>query len=138
MGTHHQIKSTYTADEIRQIQKYMNLMNIASLSSPVGEEGEGELGDIIIDDKPSPQDLIEADDRRTLLIKIVHECLSPREEKVILELYGLKTGDRKTLQQVGEMFGVSRERIRQIEGKALRKLGWYIRNKKKIKGMEDI
>lgn len=138
MATHYQVKTKYTADEIRQIQKYIVMMDIVSLSAPVGDEKENELGEFILDEGPSVQERIEEDDRRDLLLQVVHECLSPREEKVIIELYGLESRERKTLQQVGEMFGVTRERIRQIEGKALRKLGWYLRNKKKIKGMEDI
>ena len=138
MATHHQIKTKYTADEIRQIQKYIIMMDIVSLSAPVGDEKEHELGEFILDEGPSVQERIEEDDRRDLLLKVVHDCLEPREEKVIIELYGLESRERKTLQQVGEMFGVTRERIRQIEAKALRKLRWYLRNKKKIKGMEDI
>lgn len=137
MATHTWMKKKYTADDVREIQRYMNMINIVSLSTPVGDEGLHELGEFILDESPSIQEKIEEEERQELLIKMVHECLRPREEKVILELYGLKNRKRKTLQQVGDMFGVSRERIRQIELSALKRLKNYI-STKNIHSMEDI
>lgn len=139
MATHHWVKKKWTADEIREIQRVIEMTNITSLSTPVGEEGsESEMGDFIIDESPSPQEIVEERDRNEFLFEAIHACLKPREEKVIIELYGLETGHRKTLQEVGAMFNVTRERIRQIEAKAIRHLKWYIMTKKKIKGWEDI
>lgn len=139
MATHHWVKKKWTADEIREIQRVIEMTNITSLSTPVGEEGsESEMGDFIIDESPSPQEIVEERDRNEFLLEAIHACLKPREEKVIIELYGLETGHRKTLQEVGAMFNVTRERIRQIEAKAIRHLKWYIMTKKKIKGWEDI
>ena len=139
MATHYWMKKKYTADEIREIQRIIEMTNVTSLSTPVGDEGsESEMGDFIIDETPSPQEIVEERDRNEFLLEAIHACLKPREEKVIIELYGLETGQRKTLQEVGDMFNVTRERIRQIEAKAIRHLKWYIMTKKKIKGWEDI
>lgn len=139
MATHHWVKKKWTADEVREIQRIIEMTNITSLSTPVGDEGtESELGDFIVDETPSPQEIIEERDRNEFLLEAIRACLKPREEKVIIELYGLETGRRKTLQEVGDMFNVTRERIRQIEAKAIRHLKWYIMTKKKIKGWEDI
>lgn len=139
MATHHWVKKKWTADEIREIQRIIEMTNITSLSTPVGdEESESEIGDFIVDETPSPQEIVEERDRNEFLLEAIRACLKPREEKVIIELYGLETGRRKTLQEVGDMFNVTRERIRQIEAKAIRHLKWYIMTKKKIKGWEDI
>lgn len=139
MATHHWVKKKYTADEIREIQRIIEMTNVTSLSTPVGdEESESEMGDFIVDETPSPQEIVEEKDRNEFLLEVIHACLKPREEKVIIELYGLETGQRKTLQEVGDMFNVTRERIRQIEAKAIRHLKWYIMTKKKIKGWENI
>lgn len=139
MATHKYYKSSYTAEDIKKLQQIMEMTNVSSLSAPAGDaEKAGEIGDFIIDESPSPQELVEIEERKKFLLEAVHDCLKPREERVIIELYGLKSGQRKTLQEVGEMFNVTRERIRQIEAKALRHLKWYIMTKKKIKGWEDI
>lgn len=136
-------KTKYTADEIRKIQVLISQLDVLSFSIPLrghGREGDDdlELGETIIDISPSPQEIVEERDRNEFLLEAIHACLKPREEKVIIELYGLQTGQRKTLQEVGDMFNVTRERIRQIEAKAIRHLKWYIMTKKKIKGWEDI
>lgn len=139
MATHYWVKKKWTADDVLEVQRIMEMTNPTSLSKHVGdEEGEAEIGDFIVDDGPSPHEIVEEHDRNKFLLEAIHACLRPREEKVIIELYGLETGERKTLQEVGKMFNVTRERIRQVEAKAIRRLKWYLLTKKKIKGWEDI
>lgn len=139
MATHKYYKTSYTAEDIKKLQQIMEMTNVSSLSAPAGDaENAGEIGDFVVDESPSPQELVEIEERKKFLLDAVHTCLKPREERVIIELYGLETGRRKTLQEVGAMFNVTRERIRQIEAKAIRRLKCYIMTKKKIKGWEDI
>ena len=93
-----------------------------SLEKPVGEEKDSELGDFIEDqDLPAPSDIAS---RRILREEIeeVLNCLTPREARVLQLRFGLADGCSHTLKEVGEKFGVTRERIRQIENEALRRL----------------
>ncbi len=94
----------------------------ASLESPVGDEEDSRLGDFIHDS--SAPTLFDAASRELLKEQVeeVLETLSDREKRVLEERFGLKDGRPKTLEEVGRMFAVTRERIRQIEAKALRKL----------------
>lgn len=136
-------KTKYTADEIRKIQVLISQLDVLSFSTPLrghGREGDDdlELCETIVDISPSPQEIVEEKDKNEFLINAVKKCLKPREEMVILKLYGLEDGQRKTLQEVGDIYGVSRERIRQIESAALRKLRVYICTKKKIEHMGDV
>ena len=112
-------------EPIERIMYYEKLsrMDPTSLNTKVGQEEDTELGDFIQAEGESPEDVsinesLKEDVRK--LIKIVH--LTDRERVVIEERYGLKDDIPKTLQQIGDKFGVTRERIRQIEAKALRKL----------------
>ena len=100
-----------------------------SLDIPVGDEGETRLSDFIEDRSGSePVDTISAEDLRAQLQDIL-ETLSPREREVLTLRFGLEDGRPHTLEEVGQKFGVTRERIRQIESKALRKLRHPIRKK---------
>ncbi len=93
-----------------------------SLNTPIGDEDETELGDLIADERsPDPCDYVVDQSLRELIDSILKE-LTPREETILRSRYGLDGGDPKTLEQVGVQFGVTRERIRQIEAKALRRL----------------
>ena len=94
----------------------------ASLESPVGDEEDSRLGDFIHD--TSAPTLFDTACRELLKEQIeqVLSTLSDREKRVLEERFGLKDGRPKTLEEVGKMFAVTRERIRQIEAKALRKL----------------
>jgi RNA polymerase primary sigma factor len=94
----------------------------ASLESPVGDEEDSRLGDFIHD--TSAPTLFDTASRELLKEQIdqVLSTLSDREKRVLEERFGLKDGRPKTLEEVGKMFAVTRERIRQIEAKALRKL----------------
>jgi len=114
--------------------KVRRIMRIAlepmSLETPVGAEENSSLGDFIEDDSlPAPADQAS----RHLLkeqMKEILSSLSERERKVLEMRFGLKDGTARTLEEVGQEFGVTRERIRQIEAKALRKLRHPIRSRK--------
>lgn len=107
-------------ERVREIQKISQ--EPVSLETPIGEEEDSHLGDFIPDDDiPSPQDAATNTMLRDQLFKTL-DLLSEREEKVIRLRFGLDDGKIRTLEEVGKVFDVTRERIRQIEAKALRKL----------------
>ena len=116
------------------VEKVMEIQKIAqdpvSLETPIGEEDDSHLGDFIQDeDSPAPQDAASY----TLLreqLEEVRSTLTPREAKVLRLRFGLDAGKARTLEEVGKEFDVTRERIRQIEAKALRKLRHPSRSKK--------
>ncbi len=115
-------------------QRVVEIQRIAldpvSLETPVGEEDDTRLGDFIEDDRAmSPQELAAFSLLRSQLLGIL-DTLTPREEMVVRLRYGLDDGHPRTLEEVGKEFGVTRERIRQIEAKALRKLRHPSRSKK--------
>ena len=120
-----------TADEIGERismspEKVREIMKIAqdpvSLETPIGEEEDSHLGDFIPDDDtPSPAEATSTSILREELERQVH-TLTPREEHVIKLRFGLYDGRTRTLEEVGKEFDITRERIRQIEAKALRKL----------------
>ena len=115
-------------DRVREIQKIAQ--EPVSLETPIGEEEDSHLGDFIPDDEIlSPQDAATF----TLLkeqLNTVLETLTEREKKVLTRRFGLEDGRARTLEEVGKEFDVTRERIRQIEAKALRKLRHPSRSKK--------
>jgi len=93
-----------------------------SLETPVGEEEESHLGDFIVDRRViSPSEAVINLNLREQTAEVL-KTLSPREEKIIKMRFGLMDGSEHTLEEVGQYFAVTRERIRQIEAKALRKL----------------
>ncbi len=135
----HQNGHEPTANEIAEVlnmhpDKVREIMRVAqepvSLETPIGEEEDSHLGDFIPDeDAPAPQDSAS----HTLLKEQLADVLStltPREERVLRLRFGLEDGRSRTLEEVGEVFNVTRERIRQIEAKALRKLRHPSRSKK--------
>jgi len=116
-----------SATKVREILKIAQ--GTTSLEAPVGDEEDSLLGDFIADTAPSPYDTAS----KQLLkdnIREVLETLSPREARVLVYRFGLEGGKPMTLEEVGKKFGVTRERIRQIEAKALRKLKHPSRRKK--------
>ena len=117
-----------SVDKVREIQKIAQ--EPVSLETPIGEEDDSHLGDFIPDDDaPAPAEAASF----TLLkeqIMDVLDTLTPREEKVLKLRFGLEDGRARTLEEVGREFNVTRERIRQIEAKALRKLRHPSRSKK--------
>ncbi|HIY81390.1 MAG TPA: RNA polymerase sigma factor RpoD [Firmicutes bacterium] len=135
----HQNGHDPTAEEIAAaldmpVDKVREIMRVAqepvSLETPIGEEEDSHLGDFIPDDDaPAPADAAS----HTLLKEQLGEVLktlTPREEKVLRLRFGLEDGRSRTLEEVGKEFNVTRERIRQIEAKALRKLRHPSRSKK--------
>lgn len=101
-----------------------------SLETPIGEEEDSHLGDFIEDENaPAPAEVASNAMMREQLQEVLH-TLTPREEKVIRLRFGLEDGQAHTLEEVGKEFNVTRERIRQIEAKALRKIRHPGRSKK--------
>ena len=117
-----------SVDRVREIMKIAQ--EPVSLETPIGEEEDSHLGDFIEDqDAPAPAEAASF----TLLkeqLEEVLDTLTPREEKVLRLRFGLDDGRARTLEEVGKNFGVTRERIRQIEAKALRKLRHPSRSRK--------
>ncbi|PJI07069.1 MULTISPECIES: RNA polymerase sigma factor RpoD [Clostridium] len=115
-------------DKVREIMKIAQ--EPVSLETPIGEEEDSHLGDFIPDDDaPAPADAAAFRMLKEQLLKILN-TLTPREEKVLRLRFGLDDGRARTLEEVGKEFNVTRERIRQIEAKALRKLRHPSRSKK--------
>ena len=113
---------------MREIQKIS--LEPVSLETPIGEEDDSHLGDFIQDeDSPAPQDAASYTLLREQLEEVM-KTLTPREAKVLRLRFGLDDGKARTLEEVGKEFDVTRERIRQIEAKALRKLRHPSRSKK--------
>ncbi len=116
------------------VQRVMEIQKIAqdpvSLETPIGEEEDSHLGDFIEDDKTqTPGDSVTYIMLKEQLLDVL-DTLTPREEKVLRLRYGIDDGKPRTLEEVGREFNVTRERIRQIEAKALRKLRHPSRSKK--------
>ena len=116
------------------VEKVMEIQKIAqdpvSLETPIGEEDDSHLGDFIQDeDSPAPQDSAAYTMLKEQLEEVMN-TLTPREAKVLKLRFGLEDGKSRTLEEVGREFQVTRERIRQIEAKALRKLRHPSRSKK--------
>lgn len=128
-----------TPDEIADeldlpVDKVREIMRVAqepvSLETPIGEEEDSHLGDFIPDDgAPAPADAASHTMLREQLSDVL-STLTPREEKVLRLRFGLEDGRSRTLEEVGKEFNVTRERIRQIEAKALRKLRHPSRSRK--------
>ncbi|WP_105204990.1 RNA polymerase sigma factor RpoD [Neobittarella massiliensis] len=135
----HQNGHEPTAEEIADVldmpaEKVREIMRVAqepvSLETPIGEEEDSHLGDFIPDDDaPAPAEAASHTLLREQLGEVL-QTLTPREEKVLRLRFGLEDGRSRTLEEVGKEFNVTRERIRQIEAKALRKLRHPSRSKK--------
>lgn len=122
---------TMTEDKVREILRVAQ--EPVSLETPIGEEEDSHLGDFIPDDtSQSPVDAATMDALKRDLATVL-KTLTPREEKVLKMRFGLDDGQPKTLEEVGKEFNVTRERIRQIEAKALRKL----KHPSRIKKLKD-
>lgn len=117
-----------SVDRVREIMKIAQ--EPVSLETPIGEEEDSHLGDFIEDhDAPAPADAASFTLLREQLEEVL-ETLTVREKRVLELRFGLEDGRSRTLEEVGQHFGVTRERIRQIEAKALRKLRHPSRSKK--------
>lgn len=117
-----------SADKVREIMKIAQ--DPVSLETPIGEEEDSHLGDFIPDeDSPAPAEAASYTLLREQLSEVLH-TLTPREEHVLKLRFGLDDGRTRTLEEVGKVFNITRERIRQIEAKALRKLRHPSRSKR--------
>ncbi|WKY46745.1 RNA polymerase sigma factor RpoD [Eubacteriaceae bacterium ES3] len=118
----------FSEEKVREIQKIAQ--DPVSLETPIGEEEDSHLGDFIPDDDaPAPAEAASYALLKEQLIEVLN-TLTDREEKVLRLRFGLDDGRARTLEEVGKEFNVTRERIRQIEAKALRKLRHPSRSKK--------
>ena len=116
-----------SADKVREIMKIAQ--DPVSLETPIGEEEDSHLGDFVEDnDSPAPADTASYSLLREQLCAVLR-TLTPREEQVLRLRFGLEDGRARTLEEVGKEFNITRERIRQIEAKALRKLRHPSRSK---------
>ncbi len=121
-------KMGISVDKIREIYKISQ--EPVSLETPIGEEDDSHLGDFVPDERNmSPEEYATNEILKDEIAEVLL-TLTEREEKVIRLRFGLEDGKSRTLEEVGQMFGVTRERIRQIEAKALRKLRHPSRSRK--------
>ncbi len=121
-------KMNMSVEKVRDIYKISQ--EPVSLETPIGEEDDSHLGDFIKDERNVSPEEYATNEMLKDEISEVLLTLTEREEKVIRLRFGLEDGKSRTLEEVGQMFGVTRERIRQIEAKALRKLRHPSRSKK--------
>ena len=116
-----------TPDKVREIMKIAQ--DPVSLETPIGEEEDSHLGDFVEDnDSPAPSEAASQTLLREQISNVLH-TLTPREEQVLRLRFGIEDGRPRTLEEVGRQFRITRERIRQIEAKALRKLRHPSRSK---------
>ncbi|MBE5744708.1 MAG: RNA polymerase sigma factor RpoD [Clostridiales bacterium] len=121
-------KMGVTEERVHEIIKIAQ--DPVSLETPIGEEEDSHLGDFIEDEKTTtPSDSVAFTMLKEQLLNVL-DTLTPREQKVLRLRYGIDDGKSRTLEEVGRVFNVTRERIRQIEAKALRKLRHPSRSKK--------
>jgi len=121
-------KLNITVEKVREVYKISQ--DPVSLETPIGEEDDSHLGDFIKDERTmSPEEYATVEMLKEELTNVLL-TLTDREEKVLRLRFGLDDGQCRTLEEVGQIFGVTRERIRQIEAKALRKLRHPSRSRK--------
>jgi len=127
-------KMELTVEKVRKIVKAAQFP--VSLESPIGEDGDAQLGDFIEDQNSIPP--VDTASKHLLKEKIgeVLSEFTPREQRVLVLRFGLEDGRSRTLEEVGFEFHVTRERIRQIEAKTLRKLR-HPRRSRKLRGYLD-
>lgn len=124
----------WTEDEVLKILAIINSTNVDSLDKLIETEPEHhiELKQLVADPGPGPQEIAEQHELHSILLEAI-DRLEPRHKRVLLLRYGLESGKPMTLEQIGQQYGVSRERIRQVEGAALKKLRHILLTKYKIK-----
>lgn len=110
----------------KDIEKILIIaQDVLSLNARVGndlEESDMELGDFLEDPAPNPEEEAMRADRHDVLMQLIAKWLEPREAKIIALRFGLEDGIPLTLEEIGKELGVTRERVRQVEDRALRKL----------------
>ena len=123
----------YTGKEIEQIM--LLAQDVISLNAPITNKGDmqdmdTELGDLIEDPSPTPEEEAMITNRREVIASYLRKYLSPREQRVIILRFGLESGRPMTLEEIGREYGITRERVRQVEAKAIRKLRFrFAKNK---------
>lgn len=123
----------YTGKEIEQIM--LLAQDVISLNTPITNKGDmqcmdTELGDLIADPSPTPEEEAMITNRREVIASYLQKYLSPREQEIIILRFGLKSGRPMRLEEIGREYGITRERVRQVEAKALRKLRFqFAKNK---------
>lgn len=123
----------WTAEKVRHIQLIME--DAISLNTPIYSEWGDEIDemqDTVADDAPSPEELVIRQDSAELINKYLLLYLTPRERDIIKKRFGFEDGICYTLEEVAKCYGLTRERIRQLEAKAIRKLRCrFVKNKVK-------
>lgn len=130
----------WTVEEIEQLLALTRTLDVISLNKKINDDdsfSSTELGELLIDDSKGPQEIVEERETKQTLINYVNK-LEPRQCVIIKLRFGLEDGNPKTLEEVAKIYGVTRERIRQIEQKGLRKLRWLITNKGKYKHAYEV
>lgn len=134
-------KKQWTVEEIENLLSLINALNTQSLNQAIRTDPSNpdftELYEFIQDRGPGPQEIIEERETNATLIKYV-EQLRPRECMVLKLRFGLEDREPKTLEEVAKIYGVTRERIRQIEMKGLKRLRWLLISKHKAKNIYDV
>ena len=126
-------KKVYTGKEIERIM--LLAQDVISLNTPIISTSDTqymdtELGDLIEDPSPTPEEEAVIANRREVIASYLRKYLSPSERKIIILRFGLENGRPMTLERIGKEYGISRERVRQVEARALRKLRLqFARNK---------
>lgn len=136
------MKEQWTAEKIEALLALMRNLDVASLDKPLkldktDPDSEWSLKDCVIDYSPGPQEILEGKERNEYLLKCL-DCLTPREQAIIRHRYGFVDGNFYTLEEVGKMYGITRERVRQLEHKAIAKLKNKIIKKDKHTHVYDI
>lgn len=130
----------WTVEEIEELLALTRTLDVISLNKKINDDdsfSSTELGELLIDDSKGPQEIVEERETKQTLINYVNK-LEPRQCVIIKLRFGLEDGNPKTLEEVAKIYGVTRERIRQIEQKGLRKLRWLITNKGKYKHSYEV
>lgn len=125
----------WTEDDVLKVLAIMNSTNVESLDKMITfEEADDsiELKQLVADPGPGPQEIAEQHELHRILLEAI-DRLEPRHKQVLLLRYGLESGKPMTLEQVGQQYGVTRERIRQLEIAAIKRLRHILLTKYKIK-----